>query len=101
MSTEDYKRGVEDALNAVSRDYETTTRPKSIENLVGDARRKLLTKKVTKWVNVYLRSGKQNIRLGPEVYDTREEAVDQGTAPSSHPQNSCFATVSFEIELPL
>ena len=56
MSTEDYKRGVEDAL-ALPFKFVGTYTAEFLKETLDNQRKKLLTKKVTKWVNLWGKTG--------------------------------------------
>ena len=84
MSTDDYKRGVLDATVRIS-DAEGSDfgfyneKAGYLNDLLSQRRKKLLTKKVTKWANVYSYlasvSDPANVKFGgASLYDTKETA---------------------------
>lgn len=93
MSQDDYKRGVEDGTKTLF--VETGSvfyRPSEINAALENRRKSLLTKKVTRWVNVYSDNG--HINTAPWTFDSKEESIN---AAGPH----ILATVSFEVEVPL
>lgn len=102
--TSDYKRGVEDALTPMREDDPTYNDPNKgclsyfefTNEFLKDRLKRLLTKKVTKWVAVYNQNG-ATFRpcYTSHVFDTYEEATrSSGCVP-------CVATVPVEIEVPI
>lgn len=88
MSQEDYKRGVEDALKAVGEDNFFGGYPTVVENV----RKKLLTKKVTKWVNIY-----GDPEQSAFWYDSEEEAIE---SKSDSPRLKYIGAYPIEIDVP-
>jgi hypothetical protein len=104
MSTEDYKRGVEDAIKEIQENMplplSKQVDPADVLNEIPRyLRKKLLTKKVTKWVNIY------NDDIGRAYhYPTEQQARENAATPA----NSTFTTgkvylgtYPLEIEVPL
>ena len=92
MSTFDYRRGVEDALSALGDDGSIPDVAKAY------VRKKLLTKKVTRWVNMY--QGHEGIQTGfRSTYDTKEYAESYSKFPDLGAKY--IGTFPIEIEVPL
>ena len=53
MSMSDYRRGVEDATKPLNLNPLTGHSASEIDEIVAERRKALLTRKVTKWVNIY------------------------------------------------
>jgi hypothetical protein len=70
----DYRRGVEDALTRAGELWDKNTYPISLETIISNTRSSLLTKKVTKWINMYSYPHLGNPQWGGSTYDTKEEA---------------------------
>lgn len=101
MSTEDYKRGVEDALKFPISFLGTYT-AEFLTKVVEEQRKKLLTKKEIKWVNLYKNSW-GGADAGPTIYDSKSSCeegarIDYGKGSFS---DEYLASVSYEIEVPL
>ena len=106
MSTEDYKRGVEDATKLLTYDewkevlnHPEASKPSAnapdLARIAQELRRKkLLTKKVTKWVRVYVHNATGEPSPGSIFYDSQSAALNNTTAP-------IHSAVPVEIELPL
>lgn len=95
MNTSDYRRGVEDATKPIS----TETYADVYVNATLEKRRKeLLTKKVTKWVNIYQSNSGKEIQTGyKSLYDSKSEAVSCSKYPDSG--FSLIGTYPIEIEI--
>ena len=96
MSNADYKRGVEDALANLPFNIGTYT-PGYIQAKMDERRERLLTKKVTKWVNVWASEG------GYVTGQTRlcgSEEYARSTA-SALPREGYLGTYPIEIEVAL
>ena len=96
-----YKRGVESALASMAaHDFESPyIRPvlEEIRKALQEIRKALLTKKVTKWVNVYADEG--GLESGGNLYDSKiaaEMGVGRAVYTSKH-----AGTYPIEIEVPL
>jgi hypothetical protein len=105
MSDSDYKRGVEDATKAFSYD-EITVLPVTegfnsnvLRTFLNNRRKKLLTRKVTKWVNIYTDSqlAWSPLHQGFGLYDSEDLAKAQN--PESW--TGYLGTYPVEIDLPL
>lgn len=92
---EGYKQGVIDATVFAPLDevchFSTTT------DLLADRRKKLLTKKVTKWVNVYQVG--EVFGPGDWLYGSKEEA--EAKLHQERPLTKRVGTYPIEIEVPL
>jgi len=102
MSNADYKRGVEDTVREILENLPLRgiTDPLDVVNSIPRfVREKLLTKKVTKWVNVY------NDPSGTAYhYDTKEEALGRASIPGKsvgHLAPHYLGTFPLEIKVPL
>jgi len=104
MSDSDYKRGVEDATKEFSYD-EITVLPVTegfnsnvLRTFLNNRRKKLLTRKVTKWTNVY-RINDEYFKTGQEVlYNTEQKAREAAMIGLSL---TYLGTYPVEIDLPL
>ena len=90
MSQEDYKRGVVDTTAAFTKELGYIP---SLILTVEAVKKKLLTVKVTKWVNVY-----DNENRSAYWYDTEEEAHK---SKSNSEYMLYIGTYPVEIDLPL
>ena len=91
MSTEDYNRGVEDAL-ALPLDFVGSYTSSFLNQKIEEQRKKLLTKKVTKWTGVIYTQ--QPTML--DIYDSEDDIKHYYTiSPALCPP------IKLELELPL
>jgi hypothetical protein len=74
MSMSDYRRGVEDATKPLNLNPLTGHSASEIDEIVAERRKALLTRKVTKWVNIY--QDGNVIQTGyKSLYDSKEDAA--------------------------
>lgn len=107
MSTSDYRRGVEDATKPILyEDIQKSTvssLPEAASNvynrIVERRRKELLTKKVTKWVNIYQNDAGE-VQTG---YRSTYESRGAAAANTKYPDMGYkyIGTYPIEIELPL
>jgi hypothetical protein len=103
-----YKQGVVDGTRQLGPDEKnaiTTTCWPSLEvqNILDHRRKELLTRKVTKWVNVYNRlpipygGTSPGLSVSSTVYDTKEEAVE--ASKDGHGLVSVYTAGTYPIEI--
>jgi hypothetical protein len=105
MIDSEYRLGIEDALVHTQALWDALTRPASLSEVLKDVRKSLLTKKVTRWANVY--SDGRKVSVAPVTFDT-EQGARSAASPNGVPTNILGAPVGFyqksvpiEIEIPL
>jgi hypothetical protein len=103
VSTADYKRGVEDATKPMTLD-DPVYNDKNLtcfttfdwtNTYLAARRKKLLTKKVTKWVNIY------DDEQGTAYHYPSQEAARYAACPGSTIVQNYRGTFPIEIEVPL
>lgn len=101
MGNADYKRGIEQATQPLYLSNEGPIYGYEVNQKLAGRRKNLLTKKVTKWINIYCNFGTvddpaalHEFASGTLVYDTREAATCATTF-----KQACAYVGTYPIEI--